>query len=509
LSKNKLIAKNSIILNFRLFITSLSGLLLTRILLTSLGVSDFGIYTVVSSLIILINFLTTTMVSTTYRYISVENSNNDPVKINKVFNISLIIHLSIAFLGIVLSETLGVWYISKKLNIDTLKISDALFIFRFSILTSIIGVFSIPYQGLIYAKEKFSISASIDVIKSILILFLIYVISNFSFIEKKILVYSVVISLITLLSSTVYIFYCRKNYKQLVLWNFQSEFSKYKEMASFSGWILFGATAQVGKDTGSQLVLNKFFGSIVNTSFGIASNINVFVKIFANNLVQSAVPQIVNSIAIGDSIRNKQLVTYLSKYSFFLMYVLALPILLECNFLIKLWLGSVPDYTILFCRLMLVNGLIDSLLSSTPAAIHASGKIKLFQILMSTITIISLPIVYFLFKLGYPPYILLAGYLSSSVLNLFVGLFLLQKILYFDIYYLLKHSYLRVMYVVFLTLPLFFLINIFESSIIRFVGLTFGTFVYVIFVIILVGLTKNEKNYLFDFIYRFKNKIHL
>lgn len=505
LSQNKLIAKNSLILNLRLLVTSISGLLLTRILLNSLGISDFGIYTVIGSLIILINFLTTSMVSTTYRFISFENSNNEAANVNKVFNISLVIHIFIAILCFILAETIGVWYIFNKLNIQSNKIINALYIFRISIFTSLISVISIPFQGLLFAKEKFIVSAKIDIFKSLLTLLIIYIFSIYSVSINKILLYTIIISFISLFSSLLYIIYCRNNFKHLVSWKFQADFIKYKEMISFSGWILIGASAQVGKDTGSQLVLNKFFGSNVNTSFGIAGNINTFVRIFANNLVQSAVPQIVNSIAKGDSYRNKQLITYLSKYSFFLMYVLALPLLLETNYIIKLWLGNVPDYSVLFCRLMLVNGLIDSLLSSTPAAIHASGKIKIFQITMSFITIVSLPFVYILFSLGYPPQYLLIGYLSTSIINVFVGLLLLRKVIHFDLDYLFKYSYKKVLYVVLLTVPLFIINFYFENTFERFIFLVFFSFFYSILVIFLVGLGKNEKNYFTFFLNSIKN----
>lgn len=507
MSGNKQIAKNSLILTVRLIITSLSSLYLTRLLLVYLGISDFGLYSVVGSLVIILNFLSTVMVSTTYRFIAFEIGSQNLINVNKVFNVSLIIHLAIAILGYLISEFFGVWYVVNKLNISHLKIYDAVFVFRVSILTGIISVVSIPFQGLLIANEKFSVGARIDILKSVLILvfvfFLLPVTSN------KLKSYAIITLSAAIISSLLFIFYSYLKYKEYVKWNFQKNLSKYKEMAYFSGWILFGAAAQVGKDTGSQLVINRFFGTILNSAFGIANGVNMFVKVFSNNLVQAAVPQIVKSSNHGDKNRSRQLVTYLSKYSFFLMYFLTLPIILETEFIIKLWLGTVPTYTVSFCRLMLINGLIDSLLSSTPAAIHASGKIKWFQLIMSTVMVISLPVSYFMFVLGFNPSALFIVYISTSIVNLIIGIYLLKKILNFDIVFLVKYSFVKIFIVIVSTIPLFIITYCFKLLTLEIIFFMIITQLWVLTTIYFFGLDSSEKATLHLFINKLYRKFFL
>ena len=224
---------------------------------------------------------------------------------------------------------------------------------------------------------------------------------------NKLVVYAVMMAGLTLLASALFIFYCKKNHARFVSWNLQKDTAKYREMLAFSGWIMIGAAAHVGKDTGSQLIINAFFGTILNAAFGIANRLNTFVRMFALNLAQAAVPQIVKSHSSGDNERTRLLVTYIGKYTFFIMYLPALPLLLETTFILEFWLNEVPDYTVAFCRLMLINGLISAPIAGIPAAIQASGKIKWFQFLTSIIMLAALPVAYVLFRIGLPPYFII------------------------------------------------------------------------------------------------------
>jgi O-antigen/teichoic acid export membrane protein len=491
MNENKKIATNTLLLYARLFITTVVGLIATRIVFDNLGVADFGLYNVVGGVVTMIGFLNIVMISTTYRFIAFEIGRKDNDAINKVFNISLLIHIGIAFLLIVFAETIGVWYINNSLNVVPEQTGNALFVFRFSMLAIIFNVFSVPFQGLITALEKFSVRVSIKIIRSVLNLF--FVMSLIYFTGDKLRLYAVLMALLSLIPASLFIIYCKKKYASFTKWKIQRDKAKYKEMIAFSGWIMLGAAASVGQTQGSALVINAFFGTILNASFGIATQLNSFVSMMARNLGQAAIPQIIKSHSGGDKKRMLLLVTYISKYSFFLMLLPALPILLETEYLLKLWLGDIPAYTVIFTRLMIVIGLLDSVRAGLPAAIQATGKIKWFQIIGSIILLASLPISYLLFELGFLPYSIQIIFIGASLLNTIVALFLLKCLLNFDIEFLIKTAYTRIIYICILILPLYFLHGLFQESLWRFILSTSVSVCWLLIVVYLFGMDTNEK----------------
>ena len=492
MNNNKNLIKNSFLLFIRLIITSVFGLVATRILLDILGVSDYGLYNVVGGIVILMGFLNTVMCTTTFRFIAFEMGRNDEAAINKVFNISLLIHLGIALLVILFGLTIGNWYIDNHLNINIEQTSRAKFVFMFSIIAVVLNIISIPFQGLITALEKFSILVSVEIIKSILNLSL--VVSLIYILGDKLEIYAVLMSFLALIPFFIYMYYCKKKFKLFTKWKVSKDKSKYIEMFSFSGWVMFGAAASVSQRQGSVLLINSFFGTILNTSFALAYQVNSFVTMFAQNIGQAAVPQITKSYSGGENERVLNLVTYISKYSFFLMLIPSIPILVETEYLLKLWIIDVPEYTVIFTQLIIINGLSDSMRSGTPAAIQSSGKIKWFQIIMGSIQFISIPISYLLFKLNFLPFYILLVFILTSFANTIIGLILLKKILNFNIKFLIKESYLRILYIIVLMIPLYFGMKFFDQSIYRFFTTLLTSTVWILIVIYFFGLNTQEKN---------------
>ncbi len=501
MSNNRIILKNSILLNIKFLVTSFSGLIVTRILFKFFGVSDYGIVSVVSSLVIIIGLINASMVTTTFRFLSLANASSDEFRINKVFNISFTIHLVIGVLIIFLSEKFGVWYVINNLNLPPQRVPDALFLFRVLVYTSAISLVSVPYQGVLYSNENFFIISMIEIVKSLSLLILYSSMRFFTL--NKIVNYSIVNAIVTLVVAGLYIIYCIKYNKTSVRLKFQNKLSEYKEMFFFSTWVLLGATAQTAKDTGSQLVLNKFFGTVVNSSFGIAASISIFVRILSNNIVQAATPQIISSSSSVNSQRGLQLVTYLSKYSFFLLFITTLPFLLETELVIKYWLGDVPIYAVVFCKLMLFIGLIDSLSSSFSAFISSSEKIKWFQITTSSVLIFGLLFSYLLFKMGYPPQYISLIYIGTSIFNLFIVLLLMKKLLKFNIHFLFKVSYSRVIKVLATTSPIFILIPKIAIIEFRFIYVAIISGIWSISSIYFFGLESNERKSISNFVIHF------
>jgi O-antigen/teichoic acid export membrane protein len=491
LSDNSKIIKNSGILYVRLIITSIVGLISTRLLLQALGVSDFGLYNVVGSIVVMMGFLNTVMISTTYRYIAFEMGKGNLDGINQVFNISLVIHFCLGILLVLFAETIGSFYIHNYLEVPADQINDAYFVFRFSIWGTVFTIISIPYQGLITAQEKFFVRASLEIIGSVLRLGAVLLVV--SYLGNRLKLYSILMMIVMIIPAILYYYYSKKEYATFIRFKFQKDWDKYKEMLGFSGWIMIGAGAHVGKSQGAALIINSFFGTVLNATFGIANQVSMIISMFSKNLSQAAIPQIIKNYGGNNTVRSTELTLYISKYSFFLMLLPALPILLETDYILKLWLVDIPVYTTIFIKLFIIYALIESLNSGIPAIIQASGKIKWFQLINSTILLLSLPVAYFLFRLGLPPYYITIVFISAIILTTLITLVLLKKIISFNIRELIHKVYFRVILVTLLLMPLLYIRNLIAESFGRLVIISILSVVLYFIVIYFVGLEKVER----------------
>lgn len=498
---NIVILKNSGILFFRLIVTAGIGLFTTRLILQGLGASDFGLYNVVGGLVVMMAFLSPVMTTTTYRYIAFEMGRGDSEGVNKVFNISLIIHICLALSILALTETAGVYYVKNYLKVDAGKINDAVFVLRFSSYATVFSILSIPYQGLVTAQEKFAIQASIEIIRSLLAFFVALTIVLY--VGNRLKLYVLLIAMVNVVPALLFFSYCKKKYKEIVKWKFQRCKHKYKEMIGFSGWIMIGAAASVGQTSGAALIINIFFGTVLNAAFGIANQVNSLVLMFARNLGQAAIPQITKSYSSGNTDRSINLAAYISKYTCFLMLLPALPILLEIEFLLTLWLEKVPPFTVIFCQLIIVNALIGSLGGGLPALINATGKIKYFQLILSTTSLLSLPIAYVLFQAGCKPPAIIVAFISTAIINVVLWQILLKKIIDFNVGFFLKTSYLRILYVVILISPLFLIRELFSPGLVRFLLLSLFATILLLTAIYFAGTQKKEKKLLTNLVKNF------
>jgi len=491
-SYNKIILKNSLILYVRLFITSIIGLVSVRFILTALGASDYGLYSVIGGIVFMMAFLNNVMISSTYRFVAYELGTGNTDGVNKVFNISLVFHIILAVLTGLLAETVGIFYIKKYLNIPTDKLIDALFVFRMSIIATILSIFSIPYQGLITAKEKFTIIATMEVIRSILglcvVLFLFYYSGN------KLRLYAFLITIISVIPPAIYYLYCKWNYRKLVKWQFQRDKKKYNEIIGFSGWVLLGASANAAETKISEIIINLFFGTLINAGFAISSNINNVIKNFAESLNKAVIPQITKSYSSGNPSRTIDLVIFSSKYSFFLMLLTAAPLLLETKYVLELWLKEVPPNTVIFVQLMIINTMIEVMNAGVPAAVHATGKIKHYQIVLGTIKLLASPAAYFLLKTGHESYTIIIAFTVSAVINLVVQQIILKKLIQFNIKEFIMRAYVKMLYVLFPITSLFFIQHMFKPGIYRFVGFSAVSVLFTIVMVYAVGISNSERD---------------
>ncbi len=507
MQQNNQILKNTFVLYLRLIIVSIVGLISSRLLLDTLGASDYGLYNVVGGIVFLIALINNIMISASYRFIAFEIGKQDEGDVNKIFNVSLTIHIVIAVLILLIAETVGIFYIKNYLNIEPQKLTDAIFVFRVSIISTIISIVVVPFQGLLTAKEKFSVLAGVEIIRSILSLGVVYALTHYE--GNKLLVYSILILVISCVPPIIYFLYSIIRYAPFCKWNFQSNFSDYKELIVFSGWILFGAIAGSMEVQGSAILINMFFGTIINAGLGIANQVNNMVKLFSQSINQAVIPQLVKSYSGGFHDRTERLVIFTSKYTFFLMMLPAVPIFLQVDFLLLLWLKEVPVYTAIFIKTMLINALIYTTTASVPSAIQATGKIRNIQVVTSLISLTGLPLAYVLFKLEQPPYYLFFVYSFAGAVNFCVVQFFIKNILNISFGSFYKDGYSKMLWVVLLMSPLFIINSFLDESISHFLLMTTGSVVWLLLMIYVVGTNTEEKQLINTFANSVKQKFTL
>lgn len=488
---NKLILKNSIFLYIRLAVSLIAGVLSSRFILKALGAEGFGLYNVVGGIVGMMAFISTMMNATTYRFLAFEQGRHDG-DVNSVFNISLTLHLVAAIIVVVLSLTVGLYYIGNHLVVSKAQLSDAYFVFIFSVVSVVGQIIGIPFSGLLIANEKFGITVPIEIGSKLanlaVAILLNYIPSN------HLRIYASLIAVVHWLNPIGYILYCVKNYYSTVKWKLQKEIAKYKAIFSFTGWNMLEAAAHVGERQGSAIIINRFFGTVLNASFGIAQQLNSVVSMFANGLGQAVVPQITKSYSAGDHKRASQLVIVASKFSFYLMAIPMLPILLETDFILNVWLTEVPEFTSIFVKAMLIKSIVGTSQYGIAHLINASGNIKLFKILSSGIALMALPLAFIACRIGYPPYYISYIYLLSSVLIFIMNQILLKTLINYDTVEFLIKSTLKIVLVCLMQAPLFFAIRVFKPGLLRFILFFLISEILLITSIYFVGMNNRERH---------------
>ena len=491
IENNKRIAKNTMFLFFRMFFSLVIALFTTRIVLKELGVIDFGIYAVVGGIVLMMEFLKSSMSSSIQRFLSFEIGNKNYTRVKEVFSMSINIHLIIVFIIFVIAETIGLWFLNQKLIIPTERLNAANWVYQFSVLTFIVGVLNVSYNAIIISEEKMKIYAYMSILESFLklvaVFFLIWTESD------KLIMYSGLIFSISLIVFSFYIIYCKLKFP-LIKYTFRRNNKLFYKLLKFAGWNLFGGLAGVAKGQGVNIILNLFFGPTVNAARAISFQVGGAINMFVTNFQVAINPQIIKSYAIEDNKYMQELIFRGSKFSFYLLYVMSLPILFETQFVLNIWLKNIPDYTQIFIRLIIINVLIDSLSGTLMTAAQASGKIKKYQMIIGGLIISILPFSYFFLQLDFPPQSTLYISICISVIALFSRLLLINKLVNVSIKQFLQEVLMRVLLVVgiSLILPLIFKYQT-ESSFINSVLLIIISFLSIVYSIYIIGLDNVEK----------------
>jgi O-antigen/teichoic acid export membrane protein len=422
---NKRIAKNAMFLYFRLLITLGISLYTVRLVLEILGVVDFGIYNVAGGIVFMMEFLKSSMSASVQRFLSYELGNKNYTQLNKVFSMSINIHILIIIFVLIIAETIGLWFVNTQLIIPIDRINAANWVYQFSVFTFIVGLFTTSYNAVIVSEERMEIYSYVSIFETIAKLAIVLFLYQIEF--DKLITYSILISTLSLLILIFYIFYCNKNFPS-TRYIFISEKKLFYKLLNFGQWNLFGGIAGVAMGQGTNILLNIFFGPAINAARGVAYQVGGAINLFVVNLQVAINPQIVKSYAVDDTKYMHELIFQGSKFSFYLVYLLCLPILFETEYIFNLWLTNVPEYTIIFTKLIFISILIDSLSGSLMTAAQASGIIKKYQMIIGGLLLINLPVSYIFLKLGYPPQVTLFVSIFISIIALFCRLFIVSKL---------------------------------------------------------------------------------
>ena len=394
---NKRIAKNTIFLYFRMLFLMAVNLYTSRIILNVLGVVDYGIFNVVAGVITMLSFITGPLGGSASRYITFALGEGNFEKLKKVFGSTMITHILLCGGIFVFAETLGLWFVMNKLVIPECRFHAALWIYQFSILTSIISLLSVPYNATIIAHEKMNTFAYISIFEVLAKLGSILLLEYLKY--DHLIVYGALLLTIQVIIRIIYTVYCRKSFlecKYALSWNPRL----LRELVAYSSWSSLGYLAVVGYTQGLNILLNLFFGPVVNAARGIAVQVQSALLQLCTNFQMALNPQITKSYAVNDLNYMHRLIIYASKYSYYVMLLVVVPVLVNIKYILFLWLKQYPDYTIPCVRLTLLIALLECMKNPILTAIHATGKIKRFQTIEGLCLITIVPISYLLLRFG-------------------------------------------------------------------------------------------------------------
>lgn len=491
---NKRIAKNTILLYIRMIFTMAVSLYTSRVVLNTLGIENFGIYNVVGGIVTLFAFLNGAMASGTQRFLSYELGKKNYIQLGKIFSLTLSIHVLIAFVIFILAETAGLWLLYNKMIIPENRMDAAIWVYQFSILSFMISVIQVPYNASIIAHEKMSVYAYISIVDVILKLLVVFLLTWIS--VDKLKLYAGLIFGVSFFTAMIYQIYCRKQFLECKYY-FVWDKSLFKTLFSYAGWNMFGNVASVAFGQGVNIVLNIFYGPVVNASRGIAFQVNGAITSFVYNFQVAVNPQIIKSYAADDRGYMMSLIFKSSKYSFFLLILLSLPFLMEMEFILRIWLKIVPEYSVSFCRLIIVNALIDTLSGPLMVAAQATGRIKIYQMTVGILLLLNLPLSYLFLKLGYVPDVTICISIVISLLALASRLIILHELIGLSISDFFKNVIIRILSVCICVLPpLLWLVSRINGSISSFILISLCSVSLTFLFIYIIGMDFSEKVFL-------------
>lgn len=503
MSDNSRIAKNTVFMYIRMGITMLVGLYTSRVVLNVLGVDDYGLYNVIGGIISLFTVLNAALVNTTSRFITVSLAMDDHMCTRQIFNMAFFIHFFVGLLIILLGETAGLWYLHNKLVIPEGREFAAECLYQFTVLSAFLTTLIVPYNAAVIAHEKINVYAIIQIIDVILRLFIVILLKYASI--DKLIFYALLILLVTVFDFIITFIYCRKSFeetKYLFYWSWRV----FKDILRFVGWALVGNFSNMFYTQGINLMLNAFCGPATNAARGIAVQVENMVRQFANNVQTAINPQIIKSYSKDNMDRMHDLICASSRYCYYLLLLFALPIMLETDYILHLWLGLVPEHTINFVRLTLLSVLLDAFVNPMFTANLASGKLNLYYIPVSIVSFSFMFITYFAIKQTRIPESVFICYLSMIVLGVIIRVFVMNKQVQLSVKRYFNSAILPALIVTVLSAIVPIILHVvIEGDVLRLLITTSASVMSTGFVVYFIGISEKERQFTNEFI---ANKVY-
>ena len=399
MTSNKRIAKNTLMLYIRMFISMVVGLYTSRVVLATLGVEDYGIYGVVGGVVGMMGFLNASMSGATSRFLTFELGKGDKERLAKTFSSALIVHIAIAIIVFILAETVGLWFLCNKLNIPEGRMEAAHWVYQFSILATMLSITQVPYNATIIAHEKMDVYAYMEILNVSLKLLIVYLlcIGNFD----KLILYASLMLAVSILIMMVYRIYAIRQFPEAHFhWIWDKTYLR--PLLSFSGWDLYGNACVIARQQGTNFLINIFYGVVFNAASGIATTVQGTISGLAFNIILAFRPQIIKQYAKGNVEDMSKLVGNAVCFTTILFGCMSIPLILETHYIMKAWLGVIPEKSEIFCQILLIASFLGLLNNIWNTCIHATGKIKEISIFSGTFFLISLPIIYVVFQFKAP-----------------------------------------------------------------------------------------------------------
>ena len=493
MSNNKRVIKNTLLLYIRMLILIMVQLYTVPIILKALGVTDYGVYNVIGGIVAMFSFVSGSLASGSQRFIAFEIGRGNQQSLQNIFNSTVSIYLLLALMAFLLLEIGDYWFLNTQMNIPDNRMYAANWVFHISVLTFIVNLVSIPYNAMIIAHERMSFFAYISILECLLKLVAVIILQYV--VQDKLIVYALFICLIAIIIRIVYQVYCLKKFEPCRHYCFSFHVYKGRELLTYSGWNMIGSIAILSRQQGLNIIMNLFFGPLLNAAHSIAQQINGVLTQFINNIYLATRPQITKYYASDNIQEMWNLVFSSSKFAFYLLTLISIPALLEMDVILALWLHEVPAFTVSITKLMILSVLIETLTNQIIGAYQAANKIRKYQSYSSTIILLNIPLAYLFLKF-FPsnpnlPYLISTIisfiYICSILWNAKVELSL-------DVWaYLMKVIWPNVIVYVATLVAVYLCVFMFPPSLTRFVLAVCATVLFACSFIWLIGLNVQEK----------------
>lgn len=421
------IAKNTVFLYVRMLLVMFVSLYTSRVLLNALGESDYGLNNVLAGVIVIFSFINGSLSAATSRYLSFALGKNEKGQVENIFALSLKIHGTLALVVATLGMVFGGYIVNNVMNIPPERMTACNIVFMTVVVTSVFTIVQVPFNSLILSHEKMTVYAYVGITEAIVKFAIAYAIMVYG--GDRLILLAVLQMTLIVLMFCFYVWYCKRTYGVRLSFRGKIDRNLGKEMLGYSSWSMIGSGANMMKTQGVNLLINVFFGAVVNAANGVAYNVNAAVISFTNNFTMAMNPQIIKSYAAGKKEEMKQLLFSGGKMSFFLLLYLCLPLMLEAEYVLELWFVNVPEYANIFTKLVLMLTLVECFTYTIGCAVQATGRIKHYQMVISGMTLMNFPMSLMLYYLGMPPYTALAVSVCVSFTTLMTRLYFIKNLL--------------------------------------------------------------------------------